>query len=601
MTLTVNRSLLRRVALLGAASLVGSLAVLAAAGPAAVAGTRPMPVDPAHARSAQSDRSPAQRPVGSVTHNPLLKEVLGEEDEGAEAPEPALSALCQSFLGQPNPYPAPAPNVDQIVGDTVVPVGSQAGCSAAQNETTIAVDPNDPRHIVAGANDYRIFNTREGRNDSHGWAYVSFDGGASWTDVALPKLDFQTGGEGPFSYFDGSGDPVIGFGPDGTVYYGTIAFSRVIPAVGQQASAIIVSVSHDGGLSWDDPSAVQVDGVSAGGTPEPTDFFNDKLWLAADQHSGRLYVTWTKFTFNDEGDYLESPILLKASDDRGQHFGPAVRISPSLDGFTGGITPYAQGSNPQVGNDGALYVAYEASVCATAACDQADDRDATIVATSTDLGGTFSQTIVDTNYDFPENDDTGTATLTGENFRINSYPQLAYDRETGALHVTWSDDRNGQYDPATGESVRSNGDNIVSTSRDGRRWSRPIAVGTPQDEVFGAVAAFDGHVAVTSYTRHYDPNGIGLDYAYWAGGSGQGLRNAPIRRITTATQDPQVQFLSIGFESGEVLQGVFIGDYSAVAVGSDLRIHPCWTDFRGSPGTNTPNQDAYTQTIALDD
>jgi hypothetical protein len=60
-----------------------------------------------------------------------------------------------------------------------------------------------------------------------------------------------------------------------------------------------------------------------------------------------------------------------------------------------------------------------------------------------------------------------------------------------------------------------------------------------------------------------------------------------------------VQFVGIGFESGEVLQGVFIGDYSAVAIGTDLRIHPCWTDFRGRPGTNTPNQDAYTQSIQL--
>jgi hypothetical protein len=88
-----------------------------------------------------------------------MAEVLSEnEDEPGEGP--ALSALCQSFLGQPNPYPDPAPNVDQIVGDTVVPVGSQAGCSAAQNETTVAVDPSNPAHIVAGANDYRLFNTR---------------------------------------------------------------------------------------------------------------------------------------------------------------------------------------------------------------------------------------------------------------------------------------------------------------------------------------------------------------------------------------------------------------------------------------------------------
>jgi hypothetical protein len=44
---------------------------------------------------------------------------------------------------------------------------------------------------------------------------------------------------------------------------------------------------------------------------------------------------------------------------------------------------------------------------------------------------------------------------------------------------------------------------------------------------------------------------------------------------------------------------VFIGDYTAVSIGADLRIHPSWTDFRGRPGVTSPNQDAYTQSISL--
>jgi hypothetical protein len=108
-------------------------------------------------------------------------------------------------------------------------------------------------------------------------------------------------------------------------------------------------------------------------------------------------------------------------------------------------------------------------------------------------------------------------TLTGENFRINSYsyPQLSYDDQTGLLALTWSDDRNGTYDSSTGASIKSNGDNIVALSADGRRWTPPTVIGTPQDEVFGAIAIQDGIVARTSYTRHYDPSGVNLDYAYW--------------------------------------------------------------------------------------
>ena len=72
-----------------------------------------------------------------------------------------------------------------------------------------------------------------------------------------------------------------------------------------------------------------------------------------------------------------------------------------------------------------------------------------------------------------------------------------------------------------------------------------------------------------------------------------------VTRITTQSANPQVQFVSVGAVSGQILQGVFIGDYTAVALGSDLKFHPAWTDFRGKPGATLPNQDAYTQAIAL--
>lgn len=55
------------------------------------------------------------------------------------------------------------------------------------------VNPRDPDNLVAGANDYRLFNARESRNDGAGVAYASFDGGHTWTDTILPHLTIQTG------------------------------------------------------------------------------------------------------------------------------------------------------------------------------------------------------------------------------------------------------------------------------------------------------------------------------------------------------------------------------------------------------------------------
>jgi hypothetical protein len=538
--------------------------------------------------------TPAHAAETHTTPNPLLKEVFSEAgDTDRQAEPPDVSALCQSYLGSPNPYHQLAPNVDAIRGDTTVTVGSQTGCSAAQNETTIAVNPYDPANIVAGSNDYRVFNNREQRNDASGWAYTSRDGGRSWSDVGLSGLTYQTGGTGALSFMDAAGDPSLTIGPGNTVYYANLVFSRAtVPDGLQSASGVAVSVSHDGGRSFGQPVILQLDGVTAAGAYTPTTVFNDKEWVTVDPLRGTVYVTWTRFTYDDAGNYLESPIMLSRSTDGGRHFSAPARVSPSLINFKGGITPYGSGSNPVVQNDGTLQVAYETSVCATIACDAATDHDATVMATSRDGGRTFANTEIGVNYDFPFNADTGTETLTGENFRINSFPQSTVDRVTGRLWVTWADDRHGSY--ASGVSVKTNGDALLSSSANGRSWTPPVSLGSSSDEVYPAVAALAGRVAVTYYTRAYDPDGIGLDYAY-----GAPAHPGAVRRITTQTANPQVQFVAVGQESGQLLQGVFIGDYTAVAVGADFRFHPCWTDFRGNPGVTLPNQDVVTQSIPL--
>ncbi|MCW2846533.1 MAG: neuraminidase [Marmoricola sp.] len=591
----------RRIATSSVLVLVTSLGLTAYAGPSAVASSKPPPIDPG-----QHQTHPRLK-IAAPDHrrNPGLKAILSEKDADRGVEDPAQSALCQAGVGKPNPYRNPFPNIDQIVGDTIVPIGTQAGCSAPQNEDTIAVNPENPRNLVAGTNDYRVFNSREQRNDGSGWAYTTFNGGRTWKNVQLPHLTFQTGGTGAFAQMDSAGDPVVAFGPHNTVYYGNIVFSRGTPAGNgtEAANGIALNVSHDGGLHWSEPLLIQADGVTRSGTLTPSRIFNDKIWLAADRHNGRVYVTWTRFADTADGGYLESPIVLAASNDYGRSFGPRRRVDSTLTGFKpGGLTPYSQGSNPQVSRDGTLHIAYEGEQCATLACDQfgTTDRDVTVVARSRDHGRTFTKTIVDTNYDFPFNEPLGTATLTGENFRVNSYPQLAYDDRTDQLAVTWSDDRNGRYDPQTGESLRSNGDNLLSLSKAGRRWTKPRVLGTAQDEVFGAVAIQDGTVAVSSYTRHYAGNGsVDLDYAFWSSSKGRRHGRFDLRRVTTQSSDPQIQFVGAD-DAGNEVQGLFIGDYTAVALGKDGVLHPNWTDFRGKPGTTAPNQDAYTQAFRID-
>ncbi len=581
-------------------SLMAALLIVAGFGTYFAVGagsTRAAPGKEVHTAKAEphlanpKEHQPTVRTIARNPNGTLKNSGSGGDDD--TSPSPTLSALCQTYLGKPNPYSNPAPNVDQINGDTIVSVGSQKGCGAAQNETTIVVNPNNPNNLVAGTNDYRVFNSREKRNDGSGYAYVSFDGGATWTNVQLPHLTFQTGApQGtPLYDMDSAGDPALSFGPDNTVYYANLVFSRL-----NSASGVVVSISHDGGLTWSEPSIVRLDGVDANGNPLPTGVFNDKEWVAVDPNNANVaYVTWT--TFLADG---TSPVVVSKTTNGGETWSDQVQIDP-LSGFTpGGITPFSSGTYPLVDKHGNLYVAYETAVCQTLACNLSTDHDEVVVAKSTDGGATFTNTQVALDFDFPFNPDTGRDTLTNENFRINSFPSAAIDRVTGRLYVTWADDRNGQYDPNTGASIKSNGDAFVSTSVDGIHWSHELyQIGTADDEVYPAVAAYNGRVVVSFYTRHYDPSGINLDFA-WAGSNGLGnLQHAAVHRITTQSENPDVQFVSIGNVTGQVLQGVFIGDYTAVALGSDLKFHPCWTDFRGNPtvANDTPNQDAYSQAI----
>jgi hypothetical protein len=527
-----------------------------------------------------------------LSHNALLN-TTGDpgDDDTAISLSPSLSALCQSFIGKLNTYEPTFRNVDQIHDDTFVSAGTQTGCNAAQNETTIAVNPANPRNLVAGTNDYRIFNTRENRNDGSGWAYTTFDGGRSWFDVQLPHLTFQTGATGALSDMDSAGDPAIAFGPHNTVYYANLVFSRL-----NSGGGIAVNVSHDGGRTWGEPSIVVTEGVDANGNPIPAAISLDKEWITVDQRSGAVYVTWTGFQA------AGSPIYVSRSDDEGHTWSTPVAVNPPSSFTTGGVTPFSQGSNPRVNRHGVLFIAYESAVCQTLACDQATDHDAVIIATSHDGGQTFTNTEAAVNFDFPFNPDVGRETLTGENFRINSFPQLTIDPVTDVLYATWADDRNGQYDPTTGASIKTNGDAFVIASADGAHWTPAVDVGTASDEVYPAVAAFAGRVAVSFYTRTYDPNGIGLDVAYVSAEAEDFFEgHGRVHRVTTQTENPQIQFVGTGAVTGNTLQGVFIGDYTAVALGSDLVLHPCWTDFRGDPGVTAPNQDAYSVAIRLDD
>ncbi len=505
------------------------------------------------------------------------------DDEDLDAPDAAVG-LCRSSPFNTSAAYAPTSDIDAIVGDPVNNSGaSNFGCRTPQNETSIAVDPSNPMHLVAGANDYRVCCDFTGLNDSSGWAYTSFNGGVTWTNVQLPGLTAQTGGQGQFTKTDSAGDPALTIGPDGTVYYANIVFSRVSPA-----SGVAVSVSHDGGLTWDQPNMVTW--VKAG------NFFNDKEFITAGP-DGKVVVTWTKYYQGPQGlSYLQSPIVMAISSDRGHTWNNQGR--PVSDAGH----PFDSGSIPLYGPDGALYVAYEGSSPSTGYA-----TDATVIARSTDDGAHFTNVEVGRVYDdldcYPVF--AGRQTLTDEHFRLNSFPAFSIDPATGRLAVAWADNQGAG-------SCGNGGTSFSGTTRAQVKlvtgaWgslSAPATVTSGADKVFPGVAARNGVVTVTYYTRDFaathnpatcnfkipdnappgvvsvEPisHSVCLDYA--ASSSTTGFSE---RRLTSEGSNPFVQFAD----------GTFIGDYSQAAAGADGVVHAAWTDFRGRPGVTSANQDVY--------
>jgi hypothetical protein len=229
------------------------------------------------------------------------------------------------------------------------------------NEIAVAVNPENPNHVVAGSNDYFYrFNKRTGARQAlvpTGF-FTSFDGGATWIDGQIP---IQSG--------NGAGDPSPAFDAEHDV-----VLMAQLANQGGNGSAFVtqgdvsVSRSTDGGITWSEPVTV-FQGMGAAIGPANQAVFYDKEWLTVDNNPespffGRAYLTTSRFSNGPHGSYAESPIWFSSSDDAGLTWTAPKVISGSHPSCTFQTTGTGtdcdedQFSIPEVAPDGTLYVHY---------------------------------------------------------------------------------------------------------------------------------------------------------------------------------------------------------------------------------------------------
>lgn len=451
--------------------------------------------------------------------------------------------------------------------------------NAPDNETVIAVNPNNSANLIGGANDYQLTVSGASVYESAlSRAHVSMDGGTTWKSYPIP-----------YQSYNFTGDPAIAFDATGRAYYATLGFVFGQGGLTGTNPDIVVSTSTTGGTSWTTP----VRAAAGTGSFGSVGVFNDKEFIAA-WGNGNAIVTWSRFLDGTHGSYIQSPIFASVTHDGGATWSPGVEISGSGlfctgSGYEG---PHAcdqdQASIPTVGPDGSVYVAFENGPV-TGSKDWDDQYLVVQVdpATGARIAGPFlAATLQDGTADYPLNVD-GRQTYQDSQFRTWSAGNIAADPTTpGHLALTFSDMRNspsldsGSTDPY--KTVTNSDVFVVQSGDGGATWSAPVRVppgGSNDGDQFFPWAAYrsDGRLAISMMDRSYDPanHSYGITLATE---KPAGSLNFKSVQVTTALSDPTsgTRWFSGGVPNHAT---TFLGDYSGIAFAGTVA-HPLWVDMR---------------------
>ncbi len=439
-------------------------------------------------------------------------------------------------------------------------------------EEEIAADPGNANNLVSAISD---FSSSAGYNNTK-WA-LSVDGGTSWIQNFVP-----TDSSGLLLTNDGSwdanSDPVVAMDKNENVYLSDL-YLNVDSSGRITGEGLYVSTGQFGSLGTSNFTNTYpvLTNLHNGST------FNieDKPWITVDNgssgtsHSGTVFASWSHFTGCQNqysplyGAYVltcsSDSIYLSYSTDQGKDWSTPVQISPSTqDGAV-------QGSQPAVGPDGKVYVAYEFF-------GSNNQRQQYLSVGTWGSGALTFSTPFAVSPVFNELTFAGCSTCS-ISYRVNSFPNIAVSpggSGAGNVYLVYG----GQATSTSTAQVNfmaCTGNCTTSNSFYGPANLDGNAAG---EHFFPAISVDSNGVINTSWfdTRSNPSNPDYLDVygAYLTYSSSS----------SSFTLSPNAEITAAPFDASEVNgfgDTSFIGDYIGIAA-TPGAAHPVWTDVTGILG-----------------
>jgi hypothetical protein len=486
-----------------------------------------------------------------------------------------------------------------------------------QSEEGIAYNPLNPSNLLGGMND-----ERQGRNQC-GIGY-SLDNGRQWGDQLppfqawrnAPNLMLPTtqdpnrntilGTPGTFGIYQRASDPALGFDSHGRGYFSCVTFDSNTNASGL---FVIASPAGAGGAYF-----FNIDtGSQPDNRPILRDYkvvednsiqvVHDKNFIAVDSfpnspNRDNVYVTWTVFRMDSQGNFLQSPIYGSMSTDGAHTFSTPQEISGGSktlcffgNAFNPKISPNAcnfdQGSDPVVLPNGDLEVVFNNGNTA-ASNPNAQQLAVHCSPTGSSTNGTANLNCArpvkvgdDVIQSEPQcNFGRGPEECIPGNFiRTNDFPRIGMRRSNGDLYAAWQDYRNGEFDIQLARSIDG-----------GASWSASTTVNSTRnlDHYEPAVAVSPDptgpdRVGVSYYRTGRVPN----ENTTPSGGFAPGQPGVQARSSDyalaggTDTVTPfTANAVSPSFPPPGGDQFGFLGDYSGLTITPGGQAHPIWADTR---------------------